>query len=105
MLKLTITLDENSIRTEASEAMNIEEVMDVTLSAILGIMNDIKNSAKTKEDEDKVEEFLFNMFNEAASALLAQFAPTRDLRPDITADAIMELENKLIKNQQNNGTN
>lgn len=101
MKTLTITLtDDNSIKTEASESMGLEEVMDITLSAILGIMNEIKSNAEEHTDKhEELEAFLFGMFNEAASTLLAQFAPTLDLRPDISADAIMELEDKQLKGQ------
>lgn len=100
MKSITITLTDNeTIQTEASEPLSFEDMLDLTLSATLGVMNTIKQQAQDTKEQEQLEEYLFAMFNDAASALLAQFAPDLDLRPDITAEAIMELEDQQLQNK------
>lgn len=94
-MKLTITLTDNKeLHMEADTPLTPLQLIDLTLSANLAMMNATLKSAPNK-DKQKIKEYLFDTFNVAASSLLAQFAPDIPLRPDITEEAIIQLEEEL----------
>lgn len=95
MKKLIITEKDNNIRIATESPLTFEDVMNLSLSALLSMMNTITNNANT-EHKQQVKEYLFDMFNMAASTLLANFAPEIDLRKDIQAEAILTLEDELL---------
>ena len=85
----------------ASEPLAPLFTTDLVLSALLAIYNTVI-SETPKKNQEQMKEFLFEMFNVSASALLAQMAPDIDLRPDITSDAILELEESMINDKLSN---
>lgn len=93
MKSLTIILDESKLKLEASEPLNIYDIINLTCNAVLSVMNNTVNDAPEELKQD-IKEHLFDLFNETASVVLAQFAPDIPLRPDITEEAILELELK-----------
>jgi len=106
MKQLIITLtDDNELKVQASHPLNPQELTDLTLSTILAMFNQATSDAPEPQKQE-VKEYLFNMFNYAASALLAQFAPDIELRPDITEEAILrhelEIANDKLKSTDSN---
>lgn len=105
MKELTIRLtDDKQLKVEASEPLDPITLVDLSLSACLAMMSSIRDEA-AKESENhaaEVQAYLFDMFNVAASALLAQFAPTKDLRPDLTEEAIFIKELELANDKLSN---
>ena len=92
MIELTIKLTEDkNLNISANRPLSFEDTVDLTLSTVLAMMN--ATLADTPEDKkEAVKEYLFQAFNISASALLAQFAPDIELRPDITEEAILQAE-------------
>ena len=102
MKALTITLtDENQLKVTASEPLDPSTLVDMSLSACLAMMSSIVDEAQ-EDDKQKVKEYLFDLFNISASALLAQFAPDIDLRPDLTEEAILIKEMELANDKLSN---
>lgn len=99
MKQLCISLtDDNELKVSANDQLTVGDMVDLSLSAILAMCNSIVHDAPTDKQQE-VKEYLFNMFNISASALLAQFAPEIDLRPDITEEAILIKELELANDR------
>lgn len=95
MKKLTISEKDGSIRLQTEKPLGFDEITNLALSAILSMANEITNNAAA-DKQTQVKEYLFDQINLSVSALLAQFAPEIDLRKDIQAEAIMQLEEELL---------
>lgn len=95
MKKLIITEKDKTIRLATESPLSFDEVLNLTMSAVLSMANTITNQVP-EEHRQQVKEHIFDQINLAASALLSQFAPEIDLRKDIQADAIMQLEDELL---------
>lgn len=98
-VKITITLDNhNQVHTQLSKSVSIPVYINTCLTSILATMNQAV-AAAPPELRQQLKEHLFDSFNEAASSLLASFAPDIDLRPDITEEAILQLELQLANDK------
>lgn len=95
MKKLIISQKENELRLQTEQPLGFEDILNLTLSAVLSMANEITNNAPA-DKRQQVKEYLFDQINMAASSLLAQFAPEIDLRKDIQAEAIMQLEEQIL---------
>ena len=101
MKQITITLkDDNQLAVTASEAIDFPTMLDLTLSAVLAMLNSTVEHTPKQHKQD-VKQLLFDSFNQAASTVLAQFAPEIDLRPDITEEAIFQAELNLLPKYMN----
>lgn len=93
---ITITAnDNNTASLKMSEPIALDDMLTMLLSSAHAMMNDVVAHAP----EDKKTEcrgVLYDFFNVAASSLLQRFAPEMELRPNLTAKAIMEAENRII---------
>lgn len=100
-MELKLTLNENkqlSITTDTP--MNTYAAINLFMNGCMSFMN--ANLAEVPDDlKQPVKEHIFDVFNEAASAVLAQFAPDINLRPDITEEAILQTELKLASKRIN----
>jgi len=90
-----IEIKDGKIRQHSRKPISMDDLMVVLQTIILGGMNQIVDNA-SEEIKEGVKEHLYDVYNEAASATLQTFAPEIELRPDLTTDAILEAENKLI---------
>lgn len=80
----------------ASDNITPHTYINLTLSAQLNLFNHILQSAQSPEEAQAMKEDLYDMFNKAASAFLEAFAPDLELRPDLTAEAILKAENTIL---------
>ena len=95
MKKLIITEKDSTIRLATEKPLGFEEVLNLSMSAILSMANTVTNNVP-ENHRSQVKEYLFDQINMAASSLLAQFAPEIDLRSDIQAEAILKLEDQIL---------
>ena len=94
-MKITIKVENDQISYKATQTISFPEALQVLNSALLGMMNTTLATLLTHlQPEAKGD--LYDMFNLAASRTLEQFAPEYELRPNLTAQAILEAENKII---------
>lgn len=82
----------------ASDPFSAEEFINLTLTSQLNLFNNL-----VEQGADKAR--LYDLYNEAASAFLSVFAPDIEKRPDLTAEAILEAENALLKQRAAKVTN
>ena len=69
------------------------DAMSLLSSAMLHVLNKTADAHPTKE----IREALYDEFNHAASHILEEFIPDKELRPDLTAEAIKDYEDKILK--------
>lgn len=94
--KLTIHMrDEGKVEFESKKPIAFDDLLSVTMSLNLGFMRQLVSNAQADAQEE-VKGMLYDAFNKAASEILEQFAPEYELRPGLTAQAIMELENQIV---------
>lgn len=89
--EIIIKYDENG-KTEVNmkNKIDLPELIQVLLSLCLEAMTKVaKEAPELKED-------IYDKFNYGASTVLSLFAPELELRPNLTAQAILEAENKII---------
>jgi hypothetical protein len=81
----------------ASDNVNAHEFVNMTLNAQLNVFRNLAEQGANKAE-------LYDMYNEAASAFLSVFAPEIECHPDLTEQAILEAENKLLEEKAANLT-
>lgn len=90
-MKLTISSTGGTVKYKASQAITFPEALQLLSTVILGMMQ------QTVEKNPDAKGELYDMLNMAASRTLEQFAPEYELRPNLTAQAILEAENRIIE--------
>ena len=93
MLILTMS-DQGNFMT--SRNISAYEYIDITLASQLYLFNELVKSVP-EEEQAQFKEALFNLYNEAASGFLKSFAPEYELRPDLTEEAILAMENQILE--------
>ena len=94
--KITIEVEGDKTKMTFSEpAPTFEELLQGVFSNILGVMHSTVESAPDEHKEEAKGQ-LYDCFNMAASRTLELFAPEYELRPGLTAQAILEAENRII---------
>lgn len=91
-----ITLDKNKRITVEAKGVILPEAIQLCLAAIEAMCKQTLSRAEDPNLVKSLEEDMYEMINMGASTLLNRLFPTIEMRPDITVDAIMEAENKLI---------
>jgi len=100
-LKIEITTtEEGKTSFRLSQPTSLEVTTQILLTVQLALMKAQLNSVP-EEHQPKVKEHVYDMVNVAASNMLTQYAPDIELRPDLTAEAILQHENQLIEEKYN----
>lgn len=94
--RLTIEVDDTSVSMHASGPINFEDLVSLTSTVTLGYMRKIRDNAPADQREAAVNT-LYDAYNFAVSHVLEQFAPEKELRPNLTSQAILEAENAIIR--------
>ena len=79
----------------ASDRFTPDEFINTTLQAQMQLFQSILSQA-TEDEQPKLKGELYDMYNLAASAFLEAFDPDSELRPDLTAEAILKAENEIL---------
>lgn len=95
-MKIIIKQNKEGVALKTDTPMKFDEVMDMITTATLGFLNDFANKIP-EEHRQTVKEAMYDNYNERASALLSEFIPDKELRPDLTAEAIKQMEDKIMK--------
>lgn len=86
-------------------AVGFDEFLHTAINAILTVMQNMVTDAEKEEDVDTTElkEALYDTFNIAVSNALEVFIPDKLLRPDLTAEAILNAENDILSGKLDAG--
>ncbi len=88
--------DKNQLTLTTKTPIHFEDMLQITQTAILGHANTILKNVP-EEALEAVKGSLYDKMNQAFSRTLEFFAPELELRPGLTAQAILEKENELIE--------
>lgn len=70
--------------------------MRILQTTQLHVMEMFSRVPSTGEINQAAREEIYDDYNASASSLLMQFIPDKELRPDLTEQAILEMENKIL---------
>jgi len=73
-----------------------EELTDALLQTLLSAYNQVSTAAPALQQQ-AVRENLYDLFNWKASTLLQTFIPDKDLRPDLTEEAIRLASRQIMQ--------
>lgn len=74
----------------SSEPIMAHDFLNITYMAMLNLFRNLEQQGANREE-------LYDMANQAASAFLEVYAPDIELRPDLTAEAILNAENEIME--------
>jgi len=77
-------------------SIGAEELTDALLQTLLSAYNQVC-AAVPADKLDLVRTNLYDMFNWKASTLLQTFIPDKDLRPDLTEEAILRASREIMQ--------
>lgn len=88
-----------------------QEIIRTASNLILNQMLDLRGVLLQEKEKETITEeqwyaameTMYNDFNNAATHILEAFMPDKELRPDITAEAIKQIEDGLIKEATEDG--
>lgn len=93
---MQITINDNGRVLISEDGVTVNEVTEVLFTALLGMY---RSSAEKAENPEEATEHLYDYFNAMASSFLEAFAPEIELRPDLTTQAILEMENDILNRE------
>ena len=97
--KISFEIKNNKVHvTYERPTLTLADFLQVISTGILQAMNSIVAAAPV-DQRPQVKEELYDMYNAAASNTLNYFAPEIEMRPHLTAQAILEAENNIINRQ------
>jgi len=91
-----VTFDKSKQLTVQAEGVILPEVIHMCLAAIETSCKQTLSRAEDPNLVKSLEEDMYEMINLGASSLLNRLFPHIDMRPDVTVDALIEAENKLL---------
>ena len=91
-----IQLDKNKQLTVEARGVILPEAIQLCLAAVEAMCKSTLARAEDPNLVKSLEEDMYEMINVGASSLLDKLFPHIEMRPDVTVDALIEAENKLI---------
>lgn len=97
--QIYFNVKDNQVSVKSRGPVTLEDMIQVTMTGLLGAMNTLVKAAKSDEEREQLKGYIYDRFNIAASRTLEMFAPELELRPSLTTDAIIKAENDLLKEE------
>lgn len=97
-MQITVIIEDGRVKLASDEALSTAQIINLLMNGSLAALNANLEDAP-KEIQQDLKNHLYDVFNESASNVLAQFAPEIDMRPDITEEAILNEELKIAESQ------
>lgn len=99
--KIYFEIKDNRVTVSFKDkTLNISDFIQVVSTGILSAMLSVVQ-ATPEGQRQPVKEALYDTYNMTASGVLKYFAPEIELRPNLTAQAILEAEDKIIEKEYN----
>lgn len=106
-MKLTIEVTEdNKVLSQIDEPISIDNLMPILFTVQLSYLRASINQFEqmpdiTPEQLQGLKEDLYDKYNAGASNVLSLFIPDKELRPDLTVEAMRFAEDQYMYNQLN----
>lgn len=75
----------------------IKDFPQFTQQLFTGLLAMMKNVVDRSPDKDLATQEIYDMINNAASNTLSMFAPEIDMRPTVTTEALLRMENQVMQ--------
>ena len=95
-MKITIKRNSDGVAMKTDKPMKFDDVMEMIMAASLGFMNQFAEQVPENKQQE-LKEMIYDHYNESASALLQAFMPDKELRPDLTEEAIRKMEDEIMQ--------
>lgn len=95
--QIYFNVKDNQVTVKSRGPITLEDIIQVTMTGILGAMNEVLKATKSPEEKEQLKGYIYDRFNQAASRTLEIFAPEIEMRPSLTTDAIRKAEDDLLK--------
>lgn len=95
---IQIVLKNGNLQIEIDDKPTIEQITHMLMNTQLHAMREILKQAPEAQKE-QVKALIFDLVNLKMSAVLESFAPDYELRPNLTAEAIVKAENEILKDE------
>lgn len=96
--QIYFNIKDDKITIKSRGPVNFEEMTQILFTGLLGAMNQIV-AHTPEEHREATKGQVYDTVNLAASKTLEMFAPEYELNPDLTAKAMMEVENTYISRE------
>lgn len=97
-MQVIINLNEETkqLTMESSKPIRVDDFMTMMFTVQLSML---REATPSPEDPayNEIRDLLYDNFNQGASMVLSLYAPDQTLRPDLTAEAMLEAENKYME--------
>lgn len=93
--QFNFSVENDKVKVTFKRSVPIPDFLQVVLTGTLNAMQQIVNTTP-ESDKERVKGELYDMFNAGASRTLEYFAPELELRPDLTTQAILEAEDRIM---------
>lgn len=93
-MKLTIVTNEDGT-SFASKPLTLEDATNTMMTGLINIAYSVLDTIP-EESKQTFKEATYDTFNEIFTAFLESWIPDKELRSDLAAEAILELENQKI---------
>ena len=94
---ILIKLDKNKLLEVEARGCYLPDAIQLCLAAIEALCKQTLSRAEDPNLVKSLEEDMYEMINLGASTLLSKLFPEIEMRPDVTVDALIEAEDKLVK--------
>lgn len=91
---LTIVVNDNGT-SFANQPITLEMATNTLMTGLLNIANSI-NATIPEEHQTEFKEATYDTFNQLFTAFLESWIPDSELRQDLAAEAILDLENQKL---------
>lgn len=95
-MKITLITTKKGVQIKSDTNATFDEMMEILLTATEGLMHNFADKVP-KRHRQILKERIYDNFNDAASNILDGFIPEKELRPDLTAEAIKRMEDEIMK--------
>lgn len=96
--QIYFNVKDDKVKLSYKNPMTITDFITVVSTGILSVLQSVVQAAP-EADRQAIQEDLYDIYNAAASNTLHYFAPEIDMRPHLTAQAILDAENQLIEKE------
>ncbi len=99
--KLTITVnDKQQVQVQLKDPLSLPDMLQLLSTVSLQFMEAALTSFAAQPTPpapiEEIKQNIYDMYNYAATNVLEHFAPELELRPDLTAQAILKAENEIL---------
>ncbi len=95
---IVLANSENGLQIHVNPDANIETLYKMIFTFLPHLMENSARLPESATDEEKAKqrEAIYDYVNILVSSLLKNFMPDKELRPDLTEEAILKMENQLL---------